>query len=179
LNDPGDNNWLRHLDPILLDYNNRCTKGTKIKRADVNKFNELKVLAQKYGVQDFTHIINGAVVGNFSPQMRKAIGFRFDKGSKVLVSRSSNYNLKSDAFAKRSADGSYGKKVYEVEAAYLRTTSNKQFYTMVYKLKNMEALFYPTELIPALFSEAETAGDEDAADRRKKALKRKRKRERE
>ena len=177
LNDPGDNNWLKHLEPILVDYNNRYTKGTNIRRADVNKSNVMKVLAQKFGATDFTHTHNTSVLGNFSPQMHKAIGFKFDKGNKVLVSRSANYNVKSDAFIKKSVEGSYGKKVYEVESAFLRTNAAKNYYTFGYRVKNLDTLVYPSEMIPANFSEAETAPDEDALDKRKKVLQRKKKRE--
>jgi hypothetical protein len=176
LNESNDRNWLKHLDPIVADYNNRMVKGATIKRVDVRRGNVMQLLAQKYGVKDFTPLFNTSVVGNFSKGLRKAIGFKHEKGSKVLLSRSANYNLKTDAFLKKSAEGSYGKKVYVVEDAYLKSNA-KQYYSMVYRLKGMEGFFYASELIPALFSEEEGAADEDAADRRKKAVKARKRRE--
>lgn len=176
LNDKGDNRWLSHLDTIVADYNQRLVKGTNIRRQDATKANQMKLLAQKFKVKDFEPIFNTSVVGNFSKRMFKAIGSKYIVGSKVLLSRSANYNLKSDAFTKKSELGSYGKKVYTVTNVFLKSNS-KHFYSLMYKLKGMEGIFYSTELIPALFSEEEGAPDEDLEDRKKKAAKAKKRRQ--
>lgn len=177
LNARGNLDWLSHLKPILDDYNARNVRGTNIKRQDVTKKNEMKLLAQKFKVADFTPHFNTSVVGNLSGRMFKAIGAKFHRGSKVLLSRSSNYTLKSDAFTKKSVEGSYGKKVYEVSNVFLKST-NSGFMTLMVKLKGMKGIFYQSEIIPALFSEEEGAKDEDQEDRKKRAAKAKKKRER-
>jgi hypothetical protein len=178
LNDKGDNRWLPHLEKIVKDHNSRFVKGSKtIRRDEVNKFNVNKLLAEKYHVADFTPNFNMSVVGNFSKEMLKAIPFKYQVGQKVLLSRSANYTLKTDSFAKRSAEGSYGKQVFEVENVFLKT-NNKNMLSMVYKIRDLEGLFYSTEIVPANFSEADDARNEDADDRKRKAAKAKKKRER-
>ena len=128
-------------------------------------------------MEDFTPHFNTSVVGNLSKRMYKAIGVKFFKGSKVLLSRSANYTLKSNAFTKKSQEGSYGKKVYEVSNVFLKSTRN-QYFSIMFKLKGLKGVFYNSELIPALFSEEEGAKDEDQEERKKKASKAKKKRER-
>lgn len=177
LNDPNDRNWLQHLDGIVADYNNRFVKNSTIRRKDVNRSNVMKLLAQQYGVQDFSAILNTNVLGSFSKGLRKAIGFKHQPGSRVLLSRSANYNLKGGAFLKKSVEGSYGKKVYIVEDCFLKANA-KNYYCLVYTLKGFKGIVYPSEIVPALFAEEEGAPDEDAADRKKKRLKAQKKRER-
>jgi hypothetical protein len=177
LNPKGDNSWLQFLQPIVDDYNGRFVRDSKkFRRNEVDKFNVNALLAEKYNVKDFTPIFNTSVLGNFSKEMLEAIPFKFQVGQKVLVSKSANYKLKSDSFAKRSADGSYGKKPYEVDKVFLKSNS-KHMYTMVFKLKNLEGMFYPTELISADFSEDPGAEDEDAAERKKREARAKKRRE--
>ena len=180
LNNKGDNSWLPHLQTVVDDYNQRFVKGTNIRRQDVNKSNEMKLLAQQFKVEDFTPHFNTSVVGNFSKRMYKAIGSKYHVGTKVLLARSANYTLKSDVFTKKSVEGSYGKKVYEVSNVFLKATNN-QFYSLMYKIKGLEGIFYATELIPALFSEEEekegTSKDEDKEDRKKRDAKVRKKRE--
>ena len=181
LNPKGDLNWEKHLPKILEEYNSHFVKGTNIRRCDVTKKNVLKVLAQKYKVADFYPAQNTAVLGNFSAKMRKAIRFKHRQGEKVLISRSANYTLKSNAFTKKSVEGNYGKRVFVVENAFLKSNA-QHFYTMVYKVKGLDGkpldgVFYSSELIPALFAEDPEAVDEDEAERKKKLAKLKKKRE--
>ena len=176
LNTKGDLNWEKHLKGILEDYNSRPVKGSSIRRCDVNQKTVMKLLEQKYNVKDFTTYFNTATIGNFSDKMREAIGFKHRIGEKVLLSRSANYQLKSNAFTKKSVEGSYGKKVYTIEAAFLKTTA-KQFYTIVYKLEGIHGIFYSSELVPALFASNPGDKDEDKEEHKKKLAKKKKKRE--
>ena len=84
----------------------------------------------------------------FSQSLRNKIGFKFKAGDRVLISRSANYYVKNDAFTKKSVVGSYTKKVHVVENAFLKSNS-KHFLVPVYRLRSIEGLFYPSELIPA------------------------------
>lgn len=135
-----------------------------------------QLLAEKYNVKDFTPLANTSVLSSFSKPMLKAIPFKFQVGQKVLLSRSANYTLKTDKFLKKSAEGSYSKKVYTVDEVFLKTNA-KHYYTMCFKIRGLEGMFYSTELVPANFSEAPDAKDEDAADRRAQSEKLKKKRE--
>ena len=178
LNDKSDRNWLKHLDGIVADYNEKLVKGSKkLRRKDVNKFNVNELLAEKYNVKDFTPMHNTSVLANFSAPMLKAIPFKHQVGAKVLLSKSANYKLKTDKFAKSSAEGSYSKKVYEIDQVFLKTNAS-QYLSLVYRIRGLEGLFYSTEVVPANFSEAPDAEDEDAKDRRVKAAKAKKRRER-
>jgi hypothetical protein len=173
----GDNKWLGILASVIKDYNERFVKGTNIRRIDVDKSNELQVLAQKFKVEEFTPIFNTSVFGSFSKKMYKSIGFKHAKGDKVLLSRSANYNLKSDAFLKKSVEGSYGKTVYEVSNVFLKASADGYFVKML-TLKNLHGIFYSSEVVKALFPEDKSGRDKDAEDRKKKAAAAKRKRER-
>jgi len=178
LNPPSDRNWLQYLPGIVDDYNNKLVKGSKkLRRKDVNKFNVNQLLAEKYNVKDFTPMVNTSVLANFSEPMLKAIPFKHQVGSKVLIARSANYKLKTDKFAKASAEGSYSKKVYTIDQVFLKSNA-KQYLSLVYRIRGLEGLFYSTEVVPANFSEAPDAEDEDARDRKIKAAKAKKKRER-
>ena len=176
LNDKGDNNWLKHLPSVLASLNNRFCRNTNIRRIDVNKDNELQVLAQVFGVKDFSPILNTKVLGNFSTEMYKAVGFKHKPGDKVQISRDANYRVKIDAFTKKSVEGNYTKRVYTVDYGLLKS-SNRHYFVHCYKLKSYPELVYSSEVIPALFPEPPDAPDEDELDRLKKEAKRKRKRE--
>jgi hypothetical protein len=152
-NKKGDNNWLQHLDPIVRDYNAQCVPGTNIRRDDVNKFNVRNVLEQVYHSKDYEALFTGSVASNFSPQLTKLLGFRFKPGQKVLLAKTSNYFTKKSAFAKPTVEGAYGDHVFTVAECLLKTDKTKRFYNYVYRLEGVEGLFYPSELIPALFSE--------------------------
>jgi hypothetical protein len=178
MNDKGDNRWLVHLPGIVADLNNKYVRNTKMRRKDVTKENVMQLLAQIFKVKDFTPILNTKVLSSFSPQMYKAVGFKFDAGSKVQVSRNANYNVKLDAFTKKSVEGNYSKKVYTVEYGFLKS-SNDHYLCQMYKVRGLKGIFYSTELIPALFTEPEDAPDEDALDKKKKIARAKRKRDRE
>jgi hypothetical protein len=152
LHDKNDKNWVQHLPGILNDYNSRYIQGTNVRRRDACKENYMLILAQKYGVRDPTAYFNTSVVGNFSPEMASKI-FKFAVGSKVLLATSADYSRKpkGGVFEKKSVTGSYGKKVYTVEAQYLKSNSSF-FLNIVYRLVGLKGLFYENELIPALFS---------------------------
>lgn len=163
----------------MEDYNDKLVKGSKkFKRKDVNKLNVNQLLAEKYNVKDFTPLANSSVLSNFSEPMLKAIKFKFQRGQRVLLSRSANYTLKSDKFAKPSAEGSYSKKVYTIDQVYLKTNA-KQYLTMFFTIKGLLGKFYPTEMVPANFSEPADAVDEDAKDRKIALAKAKKKKLRE
>ena len=181
LNDRGNNRWLSHVDSVTQDYNKRFVKDTKIRRIDVNKQNEKKLLAQKYKTKEYEHIFNTSIAGNFSPELRKSVGFRFKEGDMVLVSRTANYRLKNDSFLKPSVEGSWGKTVYKIKRAFLKS-NGRYSYRLCYKLTSptLNGSFYQSELLPALFADRPDyadVGDEDATERRKKYLKAKKKRE--
>jgi hypothetical protein len=160
-NKKGDNNWLQHLQPILDDYNNQVVPGTTIRRSDVNKYNQRRVLEQVYGSKDYERLFTGSVASNFSPELRRRLGFKFRVGQKVLLAKVSNYFTKKSAFDKPSVEGSFGDRVFTIRECLLKTDRTKRFYNFVYRLEGVEGLFYPTELIPALFSERGN-GDDDA-----------------
>jgi hypothetical protein len=84
--------------------------------------------------------------------MQKRLRFKFAVGDRVLLSNRANYALKTGAFWKSSEKGSYGRRVYEVEAVKLKNNRDL-FLSQVYALKGMKGLFYASELIPAYFSE--------------------------
>jgi hypothetical protein len=157
-NPKGDNNWLQHVQPILDDYNSQFVPGTNVRRNDVNKYNVRKVLEQVYHSKDYETLFTGSVAANFSPQLTKLLGFKFAVGQKVLLAKVSNYFTKKSGFAKPSVEGSYGDQVFTVEECLLKTDKTKRFYNYVYRLEGVEGLFYPSELIPALFSERAERG---------------------
>jgi hypothetical protein len=179
-NEKGDNNWLQHVRPILDDYNSRNVRGTDMKRGEIGKRNVKLLLEKLYGAKDYSPIFNTSVASVFTPRMRRLLKFKLAVGQKVLLATSSNYNFKSGAFAKKSVEGAYGKKVYEIERQLLKSNASHH-YNMVYKLKGMEGIFYPSELIPASFAastapeelEREASRDEAETRRRAKAKKKK------
>jgi hypothetical protein len=180
LNEKGDNSWIQHLPSVVESYNGKFVRDSKkFRRKDVTKLNVNQLLAEKYNVKDFTPIMNTSVISKFSEPMLRAIPFKHQIGQKVLLSKSANYTLKQDAFAKNSAEGSYSKKVYTIEDVFLKTNA-AQYFSMMLKLKGLEGSFYSTEVVPANFSETaeQEARNEDAEDRKKKKAKAKRARER-
>jgi hypothetical protein len=175
LNKKGDNSWLQHLESTLNGMNSKFVKNTNIRRDAVTKFNVHKVLAQKYRVADWSPLVNTSVITNFSKPMLKALRFPYQVGQRVLISRSSNYTVRSDQFTKKSVEGSFTKKTYVIEDVFLKTNAN-HFYSICFKLKSIKGLFYSGDLIESF---ADTTGDqvdEDAADRKLKLAKLKKKR---
>jgi hypothetical protein len=131
-----------------------------------------------HGVKDFTPLYNTTVISNISPAMYRAIGFKFEEDSKVLLSRQVNYTVKKDAFTKKSVEGNYTQNVYEIEDAVLKT-SNDDFFCLMYRLKGMgDQLFYQEDLVKVLFSEKPDAADQERINYLKKKARAKKKRER-
>ena len=165
-NGGGDRNWVRHVDGIVADYNARPVSGTRFARASVNKANELRVLADKLGVQDLVPHVNSRLVRSMSTATRAAVGFRYRVGDRVLLANKANYETVArleqaasggGAFAKTSVVGSYGRKVYVVSSAFLK--ANRTHYIPVFGLEKMAGVYYTGDLKPATF-----AGVGDAAD---------------
>lgn len=147
LNKP-DNNWVQWLEGIVSDYNSRYCKGTKLRRIDITKETELEVVRQQMGVKgDVTPLFNTATLSNFSPFMRKKLKFKFQIGDPVQISMSSNYMLRKDTFAKKSVTGNWSKTCYTVAACLLKSNS-EHFYTFCYRLKELDGVWYESELIP-------------------------------
>jgi hypothetical protein len=170
-NEKGDNDWLQHLPGILEDYNERFINGTTIRRRDASKKNYLEILAQKMGgggVADPEAYFNVSVLGNFTPEMSDRI-FKYKVGDRVMLATYVDYSNKParGAFEKKSVTGSFGKKVYSVRRQLLKSNA-KFFLSKVYELEGLRGLFYETELIPALFSEAPPPPEQSLAGERKR-----------
>jgi hypothetical protein len=150
---PKDKVWVDLIPGVLADFNNRFVTGTRIRRSDVTKSNQLDILRQRHGVSDPTVLFNNAVVGKLSDRMEKRLQFRFRVGDKVRLSNTANYELKSNYFAKKSVKGSYSAKVYTVTAVRLKSNRDL-FLSQVYKLRGLQGYFYDRELIPAYFSDS-------------------------
>jgi hypothetical protein len=167
LNKKGDNGWLKFVDPVVAEYNSRNVKGTKLRRDEIGKHNVMELLAQKYKTPDFSVYFNNSVVSNFSAKMRRGLGFRFSPGQKVLLSRTATYESgegkSKGAFDKPSVEGTFGRKVYEIESAVLRT--NEMFYyKMCYYLKNLEGIYYQNQLQSASFADRKKRPWEEGVD---------------
>jgi hypothetical protein len=151
--DANKNNWIRHVGPMVDDYNSRFISGTTFRRRDASPANYLAILEQKYGFVNPTTVFNSSVSGNFSSRMG-AMLFKYPVGARVLLSREADYTGKQrGAFAKKSVTGSYGN-AYRVSRRLLKS-NGKFFLSPVYGLEGLEGLFYESELTPALFSEAD------------------------
>ena len=172
-----DLNWIQYLKPVCDDHNQRFVKHTNIRRIDVDKTNELKVIQMQFGVKDVGHLFNSSTASNFSPHMLKKMRLPFQTGDRVLVSKSANYEIKKDAFTKKSITGNYSKRVYTIDKPVLKANAD-QFLTIAYKINGLEGLFYPSEITRALFHEQQPR-DEDKEEEKKKKERARRKREQE
>jgi hypothetical protein len=172
-NDKGDRNWLKHVPSVVDAWNARPTSGTDVARRDVTKANELEVVAAKLGVDDPVAHVNARLIRAMSDRTRRALGFRYAVGDRVLLANKSGYETGArlatasagGGFAKTSVVGSYGTKVYTVSAAFLK--ASKTHYIMVYGLAGTEGLYYAGDLTPATF--AGVGADAEAADATRQA----------
>ena len=174
-----DRRWTKQVDNVVRDYNERLCKGTNIKRSDVNKHNEMEVLAQRLGVKDVTHVHNTRLLRGLSEQTLDALKVRFRPGQKVLLASAVNYETgarleaKAGKFGKKSLEGYFSTKIYRVSEVFLK--ANDTHYIITYKLRNLDSIFYEQDLIPASFSgsgeEADRAPVELQAEREKKLRK--------
>ena len=162
-----DLNWLQYMQPFCDDYNGRKVKHTNIRRIDVDKSNELKVIQQQFKVKDVGSLFNSSTCSNFSPYMLKKLKLPFKSGDRVLISKSANYTLRKDAFTKKSIDGTFSRKTYVVDRPVLKANSD-QFFTVAWKIHGLEGLFYSTELVKARWMEEDPERDEDKEEAKKK-----------
>jgi hypothetical protein len=178
-NPKGDRVWLKHVDPVVKDFNDRLCKGTNFKRSEVNKGNELEVLAQRLGVKDVTHVHNTRLLRGLSDRTLDALKVRFRPKQKVLLASAVNYETgarleaKAGKFGKKSLEGYYSTKIYTVSEAFLK--ANDTHYIITYKLRNLHGVFFEQDLIPANYSgsgpEADLAAQEVQAERERKLRK--------
>jgi hypothetical protein len=156
LNKKGDKNWVQHIDSIVNDYNEQFIKGTNIRRRDASKKNYMQILEQKLKTKDPTPYFNLAVSGDFSPQLAAKL-FKYRVGQRVLLAIRADYTadvIDKGAFYKPTVRGNFGK-VYTISERLLKSNSDL-FLSVVYRLQELDGLFYDSELKPALF-----AGDDD------------------
>ena len=154
-NDPGDKNWLQHIQPIVDDYNSRPVTGCSMRRDAVTQQTELKLLAQKLGADDVTPIFNTRLLRGVSAKTMQTLGFKYNVGDGVLVANEANYETTArlaagGGFAKKSVVGHFGTKVYTVSEGFLK--ANDTHYLMVYHLKGLQGIFYDHDLTPATFA---------------------------
>lgn len=152
---PG-NRWWTLLDGIVADYNKKFIPGTKLRRSSVNKHNFEQCLSQLYRSSDPTMLFHVSTGKSFSPQNRRRI-FKLKVGARVLVRADANYSLRRPAMGKRSVEGAYGRRSYEVTEQVLRSCAN-YYLTPCYRLAGLKGLFYQQELIEVPFAAAD---DED------------------
>jgi hypothetical protein len=161
MNARGDNNWLKLVEPILTNFNSKFVKGTKIRRDAVSKDNVMELLAQKYKTREFGVYFNHSVVSVFSAKMSRGLGFKFSPGQKVLLTRASTYesgeSKAKGAFEKPSVEGTFGRTVYTIDRAVLKT-NEARYYVMCYYLNKLDGtklqgLYYAHELQAASFAD--------------------------
>jgi hypothetical protein len=151
-NERGDHRWLKYIEIVTRDYNDRPVTGCQMKRNEVTRENEMQLLAQKLGADDVAPVFNTRLLRSFSDKTRKALGFAFDRGDRVLLANDVNHETTArlatgGAFTKKSVVGSFGSKIYTVAEAYLR--ANRTHYVMCYSLQGLPGIWYSYELTPA------------------------------
>jgi hypothetical protein len=148
-NEKGDKRWLKYIKIITDDYNNRPVTGCQMKRNEVTRENEMKLLAEKLGADDVAPVFNTRLLRSFSAKTHQALGFAFKRGDRVLLANDVNHETTArlatgGAFTKKSVVGSFGSKIYTVNEALLR--ANATHYVMVYSLQGLPGIWYDFEL---------------------------------
>ena len=159
LNQKGDNRWVNKLPAIVAHHNSQFVSGTRIRRDQATKTNMMELLAQKFKTPEFGVYFNNAVISIFSAKMRKGLGFKYGPGQKVLISRlvtSEAGEGKAGKFDKISVEGTFNRKVYQIEKALLKDDSDHVM-SIIYKIKDLPGIYYQHELTPASFADRKKA----------------------
>jgi hypothetical protein len=148
MNKRGDNRWIDKVPAVVARHNEQFVTGTKIKRKDAVKGNMMELLAQKYRTPEFGVYFNNSVMTAFSAKMRRKLGFLYEPGQKVLLSRAVTYEAgggKAGHFDKVSVEGTFDRKVHEIERAELRYSSDHTL-LLTYTLKGVAGRYYQSDL---------------------------------
>jgi uncharacterized membrane protein YgcG len=151
MNKRGDNRWIDKVPAVVAHHNEQFVTGTKIRRKDAVKGNMMELIAQKYKTPEFGVYFNNSVMTAFSAKMRRKLGFLYEPGQKVLLSRAATYEAgsgKAGHFDKVSVEGTFDRKVHEIKSAELRYSSNHTL-LLTYSLKDVAGKYYQSELILA------------------------------
>jgi hypothetical protein len=146
---PGETRWEKYLPDIVGKHNRELIEGTTIVRQSVNEMNYLKLLEQLYGSTEPDMLFNVASSSNFSPSTSDVI-WKIPVGTKVLVSKDSDYKNPRDPFYKTSERGGWSEETYVVSKRVLK--SNAQLFLLPgYRLENCRGLYYERNLLPVQF----------------------------
>lgn len=145
-------NWIRFLKPIANHLNSRKVPGTNFRRKNVNEFNYIDMLDQKYGGEAYAHLNTGSVSGS---RLKKEWGnrlFKFNLRDRVLVDRRAlTGRSRKKLFDKASTEGGYSPRIHVVMRRKL-VSGKPGRYVPVYRLRQQrrreweKELFYQTDL---------------------------------
>ena len=147
--------WTDLLDGIIYTFNSQKIRGTTFKRKDIGEKTYYKFLEEKFGVQNFTSLLNTSKINAKTIKNKKWLNkmFRFKEDQKVLAS----YKVlnPTKVFRKISERGYYSDEVYKISSRYLASTKSLD-YTPGEKTKKKSvgkflAVCPPRNKIPRMF----------------------------